>query len=105
MATTYTTRAEPGPPAIRGAKRSLKFKVAWDTYATGGLDVSTEIDTLNGVDEVYFGQSGSASDPNFLPAYDGTNKKIMLYVASTGAQVANGVDVSGTKTVMNVIGH
>ena len=81
-------------PQYWGAYRAVPFKLTGpSSYATGGISHPAKDFGLGVVDivpEVIL-HSGTAVR---LAVYDYTNEKWVVYVPNTGAEVANGTDLS-----------
>lgn len=75
-----------------GLYRVLPFKATGpSSYVSGGTAVESQLTLVPEVMPDLILHSGSAVR---LAVYDYTNKKYMVYVPNTGAEVADGVDLS-----------
>jgi hypothetical protein len=83
---------------VRGAENgtvTLIGRLNLGTYATGGPEVDfTDIhaDCVN-ANIIYFAEAPSVDMANYA-LWDSANNKIVAYVRSTDAEVANGVDLN-----------
>lgn len=87
----------------------VKFTVMTgpSSYATGGdaLDANTvfgwnSIDALDFIGVAYSSGAGAVR----LLAWDRTNQKVLWFVPNTGAEVANGTDLSGYTVAVMAVG-
>lgn len=92
MAATIDTYVARGP-STAGLYRVLPFKYTGPaSYVTGGEAVGeADLGVTPEVMPTLLAHSGSAVR---LLVYDYTNKKYLWYVPNTGAEVANGTDLS-----------
>lgn len=86
---------------VEGNKRVVTADVTFDSaYVTGGEPV--DLGAL-GMNSVLYATGGSKA--GVLIQYDHVNKKLLAYVSSTAAQVANAFDLSATSIRMRFIGQ
>src|SRR5436190_14977150 len=77
------------------------------SYTTGGESVTPEVLGLGKVFVLLAGNGAwnSVAAAMRLLVYDVTNKKVLWFVPNTGAEVANGTDLSGYTTNLEAIGQ
>jgi len=75
------------------------------SYVTGG-DALVPADVhLGDIELILFELAINAGGTIYGPVYDTTNQKVLWYVLDTGAEVANGTDLSGFSARLLAIGH
>lgn len=92
------------PGSVESTLRRQVFKYTGPTYVTGG-DAITPNDFRMGKIFAVLGGYISNGTAVRLIYYDLTNQKLMAFVPNTGAEVANGVDLSGYTGYLEVVGQ
>jgi len=71
-------------------------------YATNGIAVTP---ALFGLGVIYDMTTPKSADGTINYSYDGTNGRVKAYVSATGAEVANGVDLTPQPCRITVLGR